>query len=148
MAGLFLVSDAEEAGLGLSMGAQDLPLVIQDRNFDASNQFEYLVGRGGEGGSMGWMMGRRIGGGMGSMMAGMKGVLGRQILVNGRLESSLEVGRRAHRLRLLNGSNIRTLKLAWSDGRPLSVIGTDGGLLAAPVQRHYVMLAPADRIEL
>jgi FtsP/CotA-like multicopper oxidase with cupredoxin domain len=58
------------------------------------------------------------------------------------------VGRRAYRLRLLNGSNTRTLKVAWSDGTPLSVVGTDGGLLAAPVQRDYVMLAPAERVEL
>lgn len=145
LAGLFLVSDDEEAGLGLPSGAQDLPLVIQDRNFDANNQFKYLGGGGGEGGMMG---GGMMGGGMGSMMAGMMGVLGDQILVNGRVGAKLEVGRRAHRLRLLNGSNTRTLKLAWSDGTPLSVIGTDGGLLAAPVQRGYVMLAPAERVEL
>lgn len=150
LAGFFLVSDEEEAGLGLPSGAQDLPLVIQDRNFDANNQFEYLGGGNGEGAMMGGggMMGGRRGGGMGSMMAGMMGVLGAQILVNGRLNSSLQVERRAHRLRLLNGSNTRTLKLAWSDGTPLNVIGTDGGLLAAPVQRDYVMLAPAERVEL
>ena len=35
LAGLFLVSDDEEAALGLPAGAQDLPLVLQDRTFDA-----------------------------------------------------------------------------------------------------------------
>ena len=44
LAGLFLVSDDEEAALGLPSGAQDLPLVIQDRNLDADNQFVYLDG--------------------------------------------------------------------------------------------------------
>jgi FtsP/CotA-like multicopper oxidase with cupredoxin domain len=39
-------------------------------------------------------------------------------------------------------------KLAWHDGAPLRVLATDGGLLAKPVQRPYVMLAPAERIEL
>ncbi|WP_231943490.1 multicopper oxidase family protein [Hydrogenophaga crassostreae] len=155
LAGLFLVSDDEEAALNLPSGAQDLPLVIQDRNFDADNQFVYLGGgkdapsqrRGMMGGGMmsGGMMG---GGGMGSMMAGMMGVLGDQVLVNGSIPRQREVERRAHRLRLLNASNTRTLKLAWSDQTPLTVIGSDGGLLAAPLQRDYVMLAPAERVEL
>ncbi|MEO6032861.1 MAG: multicopper oxidase domain-containing protein [Burkholderiaceae bacterium] len=160
MAGLFLVSDDEEAALGLPGGPQDLPLVIQDRSFDAENQFVYLggadsateprqnggMGRGMMGGHMGGgMMGGR---GMGSMMAGMMCVLGDSILVNGQLQAGREVERRAYRLRLLNASNTRTLKLAWSDGTPLNVIATGGGLLAAPLQRDYVMLPPADRIEL
>lgn len=165
MAGLFLVSDVEESALGLPAGAQDLPLVIQDRNFDADNQFVYLgaadsaaeppprggMGHGMMGGRMGGGMtgGGMMGGrGMGSMMTAMMGVLGDSILVNGQLQAGREVERRAYRLRLLNASNTRTLKLAWSDGTPLNVIATGGGLLAAPLQRDYVMLPPADRIEL
>ena len=155
LAGLFLISDDEETALGLPEGAHDLPLVLQDRRFDASNQFVY-VGGGGDGAGMqgGGMMGGRMGrgmiggGGMGSMMAGMMGVLGDQILVNGSLQAGREVERRAYRLRLLNASNTRTYKLAWSDASPLTVIGTDGGLLAAPVQRDYLMLAPAERADL
>lgn len=155
MAGLFIVSDDEEASIGLPSGEQDLALVIQDRQFDADNQFVYpgsegvsgtrpgrpMMGRGMMGGAM-------MGGGMGSMMAGMMGVLGDHVLVNGAEPAERPVARRPHRLRLLNGSNTRTLKLAWDDGTPLTVIGTDGGLLAAPLQRDYVMLAPAERIEL
>lgn len=53
-----------------------------------------------------------------------------------------------YRLRLLNGSNSRIYKVAWSDGTPLTVIGTDGGLLEKPLTRPYVMLGPAERIEL
>jgi FtsP/CotA-like multicopper oxidase with cupredoxin domain len=64
------------------------------------------------------------------------------------MPSRREVTRRAHRVRVLNGSNTRTLKLAWSDHAPLTVIGSDGGLLPAPLQRDYVMLAPAERVEL
>jgi blue copper oxidase len=42
LAGLFIVTDAEEAALGLPAGAQDIPLVIQDRRFDAGNQLVYI----------------------------------------------------------------------------------------------------------
>ena len=152
LAGLFLVSDEEEARLGLPTGAYDLPLVIQDRNFDADNQLVYLsggVGGDAPGATRGpGMMGGGMMGGMGAMMAGMMGVLGEQILVNGRPDAAIEVARRPHRLRLFNASNTRTYKLAWSDRSALTVIGTDGGLLAAPLRRDYVMLAPAERIDL
>lgn len=173
LAGLFQVSDDEEAALGLPTGPQDLALVIQDRSFDADNQFVYLseslaaaaspgherggmMGQGmmdGMMGGMGGMMGGddRSGarsGGMGQMMARMMGMFGDQILVNGRPGARMDVERRPHRLRLLNGANARMLKLAWHDGSPLTVIGTDGGLLAAPLQREHVVLAPAERIDL
>ena len=94
------------------------------------------------------MGGGMMGGGMGSMMARMTGVLGDAILVNGSVDASLAVERRAYRLRLLNASNMRTYKLAWSDRSPLTVIGNDGGLLAAAIKRDYIMLAPAERIDL
>jgi len=51
-------------------------------------------------------------------------------------------------LRLLNGSNSRIYKLAWEDGSPLTVIGTDGGLLERPIEKEYITLAPAQRLEL
>ncbi len=126
LAGLFLVSDDEETQAGLPSGEYDLPLIIQDRTFDTSNQLVYSTG------------------GMGMM----DGFLGERILVNGHPNFTLSVATRAYRLRLLNGSNSRIYKLAWSDGTPLIVIGTDGGLLETPVPRSYVMLAPGERIEL
>ena len=132
LAGLFLVQDDEEQAAGLPSGAYDIPLVIQDRRFTAGNQLQYL------GGGMGMM----------GMMDRMRGFLGERILVNGRPGFTLDVATRAYRLRLLNGSNARIYKLAWSDGTPLTVIGTDGGLLETPVTRAYVTLAPAERIEL
>ncbi|MBL8056709.1 MAG: multicopper oxidase domain-containing protein, partial [Anaerolineales bacterium] len=46
------------------------------------------------------------------------------------------------------GSNSRIYKLGWSTGEPLTVLGTDGGLLAEPVEKPYVMLAPGERVEL
>ena len=134
LAGLFIVSDDEEAALGLPSGEYDVPLVIQDRTFDANNQLVYLSAGGGMG--------------MGMNMDQMMGFLGDRILVNGRPDFVLPVATRPYRLRFLNGSNSRIYKLGWSDGTPLTVIATDGGLLSKPVQRPYVMLAPAERIEL
>ena len=132
LAGLFLVTDDAEAAL-LPAGAQDIPLVLQDRTFDSNNQFVYA-----QGGAMGGMPG----------MAMMMGFLGDQILVNGAPNTALPLATRAYRLRLLNGSNSRDYKLGWESGAPMVVLGTDGGLLERPVERPYVMLGPGQRVEL
>lgn len=131
LAGMFIVSDDEEQALKLPAGEFDVPLVLQDRVFDADNQLLYL--------GMGMM---------GGMMEQMMGFLGDKILVNGRPNAGLDVATRAYRLRVLNGSNARIYKLAWSDGSPLMIIGTDGGLLDKTVQRHYLMLSPGERAEI
>jgi len=127
MAGLFLISDEEEKEAGLPAGEFDIPLVIQDRAFDRDNQLVYTSGH---------------------PMDSMTGFLGDWILVNGIPYFTLPVSAGTYRLRLLNGSNSRIYKLAWQDGSPLTVIGTDGGLLAKPVHRRYVFLAPGERLEL
>ncbi len=127
LAGLFLVSDDKEEAAGLPSGEHDVPLVLQDRAFDRSNQLIYLSGH---------------------HMEQMNGFLGDWILVNGQPDFILPVATRAYRLRLLNGSNSRIYKLAWKDNSPLTVIATDGGLLEKPVQRRYVMLGPGERLEL
>lgn len=125
LAGLFIVSDDDADHLALPTGDYDLPLVIQDRVFDGDNQFAYGA----------------------DMMTAMMGFLGNRLLVNGQPDLSLPVATRAYRLRMLNGSNARIYKLAWSDGTPLTVIGTDDGLLDAPIERPYVMLSPGERLE-
>jgi FtsP/CotA-like multicopper oxidase with cupredoxin domain len=127
LAGLFLVTDDEEEQLDLPKGELDIPLVIQDRLFNSNNQLVYLP-RG--------------------MRDTMTGMLGDTICVNGRPDFKLSVSTRIYRLRILNGSNARIYKLAWSDGTPLTVIGTDGGLLETAVNKNYVVLGPAERIEL
>lgn len=130
LTGLFLESDDEEDKVSLPYGKYDIPLVIQDRTFDASNQLVYL---------------KR---GMMNHMERMMGFLGEKIMINGKPDFVLPVATRAYRLRLLNGSNSRIYKLAWRHGEPLVIIGTDGGLLGKPVRRQYVMLGPGERLEL
>jgi FtsP/CotA-like multicopper oxidase with cupredoxin domain len=125
LAGLMHVWDEEEESVvpGASTGANDVPVVIQDRTFDQDNQILYRP-------NMMW------------------GFLGDRILVNGKLDTTFSLEPRAYRLRILNGSNARTYKLAWSNNMPLQVIGSDGGLLPAPTFRDYVMLMPGERVDL
>ncbi len=126
LAGLITVTDEHEQKLDLPSNEYDLPLVIQDRRFTAGNQFQYGHG----------------------MHQRMMGFHGDTILVNGQENSAIQVKTRAYRLRLLNGSNARIYKLGWDDGTPLTAIGTDGGLLEKPETLPYIMLAPAERVEL
>lgn len=142
LAGLFLVGDDEEDAAGLPTGEYDVPLVLQDRTFDADNQFVYLNDNEHAMHGMG---------GTDAMPADMEqtmGFLGDTILVNGRPDFVLPVTTHAYRLRLLNGSNSRIYKLAWSNGAPMTVIATDGGLLEEPNSYPYVTLAPGERVEL
>jgi len=126
LAGLIIVSDAEEQALGLPKDQYDVPIVIQDRSFDDRNQLQYVT----------------------HMMQRMMGFLGNKIMINGQPDFVLPVEKRSYRLRLLNGSNSRIYKLAWDDGSPVTVIATDGGLIEKPETMPYVMLAPAERREL
>lgn len=130
LAGLVVVSDAAEEALGLPSGEQDVALVLQDRTLDSDNQLVYQSG------------------GMTGMMDQMMGFLGETMVVNGKADYVLSAATAAYRVRVLNGSNSRIYKLAWEDGTPMTVIGTDGGLLAAPREMGYVMLAPGQRVEL
>jgi FtsP/CotA-like multicopper oxidase with cupredoxin domain len=127
LAGVIVVSDDEESALGLPSGAEEHVWVLQDRRFDGANQLQYL----GPG-----------------MMDRMMGFLGDRFLVNGAESPTMPVSNRAHRIRLLNGSNARIYKLAWSDDTPMTVIGGDGGLLDVPLRQRYLTLAPAQRAEI
>jgi blue copper oxidase len=122
LAGLFIVEDKEEQALPMPRGEFDVPLVIQDRIIGANNQFVYTT-------------------------TAMQGLLGDRILVNGKLNHVHSAATRVYRLRVLNGSNARIYKLGWGDGTPMTVIGNDGGLLAAPVTKPYITLAPGERAE-
>ena len=51
------------------------------------------------------------------------------------------------RLRLLNASGGQFYELGFDDGRPFQVIGTDGGLLPAPVTLDRLALSPGERAD-
>ena len=152
LAGLFIVTDPEEAALKLPSGAYEVPIVLQDRTLDTNNQLLYLGSKigtprnSGMGGMGGMNKSDRSSSGMGDMSS-MMGFLGEKLFVNGKPDFTLAAATRVYRLRILNGSNSRIYKLGWSNGNPLTVIGTDGSLLTQPVERKYVMLAPGERVD-
>jgi FtsP/CotA-like multicopper oxidase with cupredoxin domain len=123
LAGLFIVSDGDDEARGLPGPPFDLPLVLQDRLLGDLGELVYAPDA-------------------------MVGMLGDRIFVNGRPSPTIDVKAGSYRLRVLNASNARIYKLAWSDGSPMTVVGTDGGLLQAPTSRPYLMLAPGERVEL
>jgi spore coat protein A len=122
LAGFYLLRDAFEAGLGLPAGEFEIPLAIQDRSFHPDGSLVYPG-------------------------AWEDHFHGDTIVVNGKVWPSLTVKRGKYRFRLLNGSTSRTYSLALSDGAPLVVIGTDGGLLPAPVTVGTMTLSPGERAD-
>ncbi len=132
--GLHIVTDDEDDALPLPRGDRDVPLVITDRAFAEDGAFRYpsLPGHHGHG-----VAGSHV-----------EGVLGDVILVNGAPWPVLEVEAARYRLRVLNACGARRLELALDPPGQLTQIGSDGGLLAAPVRHDQVLMAPAERFDL
>jgi FtsP/CotA-like multicopper oxidase with cupredoxin domain len=73
---------------------------------------------------------------------------GSTTLVNGRSQPELVMAAgQVERWRVVNAASARYVRLSI-DGRPFTMLGTDGGLLTAPVSMQEVLLAPADRVDL
>jgi len=137
--GLHLVRDDEEDALGLPTGERDLPLMITDRAFAADGSLRYPALD---------PTGLHTPGVSGDFGAG---VLGDVILVNGAPWPVAEVAPATYRLRLLNASNARRYRLALrpgpAGGNGFAQIGTEGGLLAAPIHHDSIDIAPAQRYD-
>ena len=127
--GLFIVRDEFEDALDLPRGKYEIPLAIYDRIFDLDGQLNYPVSGDAK---KPWM----------------PEVFGDAILMNGKLFPYLEVEPRKYRLRVLNAANGRFFHLSLSNSQTLYQIGTDQGLLSAPVPLETVSLTPAERADL
>ncbi|WP_248783808.1 multicopper oxidase family protein [Actinoalloteichus caeruleus] len=125
LAGMIILEDERTDSLTLpsEYGVDDVPLIVQDKDFDDAGQFD-LSGGGGV------------------------GILGDEILVNGTHDPHFEVTASRTRLRVLNGSTARVYDLGFVDGRHFQVVATDTGLLPAPVERDRVRLSPGERAEI
>ncbi|TMH86901.1 MAG: hypothetical protein E6H47_09535 [Betaproteobacteria bacterium] len=79
------------------------------------------------------------------------GWLGNRALVNGQLDARWIVSPGWVRLQILNACNARGLLVAFRDGEtlvPFHLLGTDGGLLAAPRELERVFLYTGERVDI
>lgn len=127
--GMFLVRDAFEDKLQLPGGPYEVPLMLYDRDFTRQGQLLYDSSGDPQ---HPWIPEFSADG----------------ILINGKIRPYLEVEPRLYRFRVVNVANSRFFTLALSDGSKLTQIGTDQGLLSAPVPLTRLTLAPAERADL
>lgn len=127
LAGLIIIEDDESKVLNLPKryGIDDIPLVLQDRNFN-KGQINYNPG----------------------MMDIMHGYTGDTFIANGAIEPILDVEAKEIRFRILNGSNSSIYELGFSDGRSFKQIATDNAFLESPVEMKKLTLSPAERAEI
>ena len=73
---------------------------------------------------------------------------GDTMMCNFTLNAQYTIPAQVVRLRILNTASERFYNLGFSDNRSFSVIGSDGGLLNAPVSLTRKLLAPGERVEI
>ena len=137
LAGFHIVRDDEEDALPLPKGEKDIPLMICDRSFDVDGSFLYPS------------LDPSLQGKPGVEDDYMDGVLGDTILVNGAPWPVLEVSATKYRFRILNASNARRYELALEprNDAPFVQVGSDGGLLSAPILHRTIRIAQAERFD-
>jgi spore coat protein A, manganese oxidase len=120
MHGMYLLHDRQEDDLNLPTGDEDVPIMIRDVQLDTS----------------------------GNLIWNLEGAESRNtILVNGKSKPYFEVSARKYRFRLVNAANERILNLSLG-GASFQQIGSDGGLLPAPVPRTSLTLGSAERADI
>ena len=133
LAGFYIIQDIEEQFLGLPNGPFEIPLLIQDRSFHSDGSLLYPSQPNPPVADVNPSV--------------LPDFFGDTILVNGKVWPYIEVEPRRYRFRILNGSNARFYRLSLSNGVPFVQIGTDQGLLPAPVNVSELLLAPAERAD-
>ncbi len=121
LASMYIVDDPADPQT-LPSGQFDVPLMVMDRAFDANNQLIYTFDQ--------------------------NGVQGDQMLVNGVIQPYFDVADRKYRLRILNASNFSDIDFELGNGQSMTQIGTESGLLPAPVSRQHILLGPAERADI
>jgi len=122
LAGFYLIRDSVETSLNLPSGAYEIPLVIQDRSFNADGSFQYPETLHDH-------------------------FFGNTIVVNGKVWPYLNVRQGKYRFRLLNGSNSRAYTLQLSNGGTFALIGAELGLLNTPVFLDSLTMLPGERYD-
>ncbi|GHJ44207.1 spore coat protein A [Catellatospora sp. TT07R-123] len=115
--GFYLIEDDAERHLNLPRGAYDVPIMLTSAQFDET----------------------------GAMVYGNPG-LRTTILLNGKAQPHFPVAARKYRFRLLNATNEGVFRLSLG-GAPLTQVGTDQGLLPAPVPRTEIKFGSGERVD-
>jgi spore coat protein A len=126
--GPFIVRDAVEDALNLPKGPYEIPLVIYDRSFRENGRLDYPVSGNPK---APWV----------------PEAFGEAMLVNGKITPYLSVEPGRYRFRVLNASNGRFFHLSLSNDQAFAQIGTDQGLLSAPVDVKSLVVAPGERVD-
>ncbi|MDQ7806759.1 multicopper oxidase family protein [Amycolatopsis sp. A133] len=116
--GFYIVDDPAEAGLNLPCGAFDVPIMLRDALFDAAGNFVF----GGNPAD------RNV------------------ALVNGKPQPYFQVAARKYRFRIVNTATERVFRLSLA-GAKITQIGTDGGLLPAPVDKAELKFSSGERVD-
>ncbi len=125
LSGLIYIEDEISRKLELpkEYGINDIPLIVQDRNFRRDGNFDYST----------------------SMM----GVIpGEDIIINGTVKPFFEVSEEKIRLRILNASNSEYFEFSLSNKVSFQQIASDGGFLEKPISMKTINLAPGERAEI
>jgi FtsP/CotA-like multicopper oxidase with cupredoxin domain len=132
LAGVLIVEDDEELALqralDLELGVSDIPLMLQDKRFDADGALLYAP----------------------DTRERVHGYLGAEPVVNLTPRPYFDAATRIYRFRLLNASNARLYRIAFrQDERLLDfhLIGSDGGLLDRPHTLNEAFLSSGERID-
>lgn len=129
LAGVLIVEDDESlsADLPNTYGLDDLTIVLQDKLFDAAGKLFYTV----------------------TPEVFEDGLEGDTLVVNGAVAPVFHtVPAGLVRVRILNACSARFLEVSRANGAPLTVIASDGGFLATPVETDTLVLSSGERYEL
>lgn len=134
LAGQYLVRDQYDTGtaanpLGLPSGDFEVPLMLQDRTFDSNGRLFYR-----------WTP-------LFAANAWSSTYAGDRTLVNGTIWPRMPVARGVYRFRILNGSSARSYTLTLNGAAPMYVIGTEHGLLDAPLRVTSLRIASGERYD-
>ncbi len=124
-AGLIIIEDDNPAAAALpaTYGVDDIPVIIQDKDFTEDGQLDFAIDEDDD------------------------GKFYATLTANGTIDPYVEVPGGLVRLRLLNGSQARIYNLGV-EGAQMVKIASDGGYLAGPVELEQLVLAPGDRAEI
>lgn len=146
LAGLYLVRDKAESQLNLPRGTFEVPLVIQDRAFNADGSLFYPSSRAYFDGYPGPYSDDPV------TPSDVPPVwnpefFGNAMLVNGKVWPFLSVFKTQYRFRVLNGCGSRFLILALSNGALIHQIGADGCFLPRVSPAAQLLLGPGERAD-